>query len=195
MRELIGAIVRLQVQRSSLKIGGKPHEHYDPVALVAVSALEVTPDGATGIAANGERILDVHNNAHPQSKSRRTNTLSAGFTAHYDRMRERFGTYLTDGIAGENLLVTTTAVWSLDDLAHGLVIVTANDEIALGGVMVAEPCNPFTRFALRYPADAPATREITDALQFLRAGTRGFYVTYTGAPVSIAVGDQLYRQR
>lgn len=192
--ELIGAIVRLQVQRSSLKVGGKPRERYDPVALVVVPSLEVTADGAVGQSADRERILDVHNNTHPRTKSRGSNTLSVGFVSHYGKMRERFGPHLTNGIAGENFLVETARIWTLDDLAGGLMIVTVDGRrIALDAVRVAEPCDPFSRFALRFPTDAPASPDLTAALQFLRHGTRGFYATYHGPTAPITVGDALYR--
>ena len=64
--------------------------------------------------------------------------------------------------------------------------------IRLDAVIFAEPCVEFSRYALRYSHDAPSDRAVTDALTFLREGTRGFYATYPGAPATIAVGTGVY---
>jgi len=50
---VIGPILRLQIQRSTLKTGEKPHRTYDPRPLLAVPALAVHPDGACGSARWG----------------------------------------------------------------------------------------------------------------------------------------------
>ena len=66
---LIGTIVRLQVQESSLKVGDKPRR-YDPAPIRSVPALRVSPAGVVGLAESGESILDVHHHDHPASKNR-----------------------------------------------------------------------------------------------------------------------------
>ena len=66
---LIGTIVRLQIQESSLKVGDRPRR-YDPVPIRSVPALRVSTAGVVGLAKNGETIVDVHHDDHPASKNR-----------------------------------------------------------------------------------------------------------------------------
>jgi hypothetical protein len=187
----LGSIVRLQVQRSSLKIGERPNRVYDPSPLLDVSSLLVGGSGVTGWA-NGELVVDVHHAEHPGSKHNGGNGISVGFTAHYREMRQAFGARLTDGIAGENVLVETDDRVPELDLVHGLVIQTSDESIVLlDQVVAAEPCVEFSRYALGDPGIAPDDPRLREALAFLRRGTRGFYATYRGAPVRVAVGDRI----
>ncbi|HEX5504459.1 MAG TPA: hypothetical protein VFW96_17680 [Thermomicrobiales bacterium] len=189
----LGEIVRLQVQQSSLKVGERPLRRYDPTPLLAVAALTLDEGGVTGWTADGERVADVHHRDHPASKHRDgTNGVSVGFTGHYAALRDRFGAHLTDGLAGENILVASDRRWLVDDLAEGLVIAAGGARLRLERVIVAEPCVEFTRYALRYPASARTDRAVTEGLIFLGAGLRGYYAAYHGAPARIAVGDRVY---
>jgi hypothetical protein len=148
-----------------------------------------------GIEAGGASRPDVHHLDHPASKSRAgSNAISVLFTGHYTAMRERFGSHLVDGIAGESILVETQEIVDEDSLQAGVTIRTADGhEAHLHSVTVAEPCVEFTRFAIQYPADARSDGHVTDALQFLRAGMRGFYARYTGDPVTVRLGDTVVR--
>lgn len=192
--ELIGNIVRLQVQESSLKAGERPHRWYDPSPIRSVPALLVDASGAIGRTADGAAILDVHNRTHPASKnSDGVNDLSVGFTSHYVAMRARFGDHLPDGIAGENILVATDRMFTEAEFAAGIHIETAGGaHIHLEAVIVAKPCVEFSRYVLRLPLDVPSDRAVSDALNFLHKGTRGFYTTYQGTPVEIAVGARVF---
>jgi hypothetical protein len=192
--ESIGRIVRLQVQESSLKMGDRPRRWYEPGPIRAVPALTLDAHGVIGLVDGAEMILDVHNATHPASKNRAgTNGISIGFTSHYAAMRARFGDHLADGIAGENILVATDRTFTEADFASGIQIEAADGEmIRLEEVIIAEPCVEFSRYALRYPLDVPSDRAVTDALNFLREGTRGFYATYRGESAGIAVGARLY---
>jgi hypothetical protein len=67
--ELLGKIVRLQIQRSTLKPGERPYRWYDPAPLLDVPALAVEPSGVFGLTDSGERIVDVHNVEHPKSQN------------------------------------------------------------------------------------------------------------------------------
>ena len=67
--QVIGTIVRLQVQESSLKVGSKPRR-YDPAPIRSVPALRVSSAGVVGLTKNGETIVDVHHGEHPSSKNR-----------------------------------------------------------------------------------------------------------------------------
>src|SRR5712692_5078569 len=107
MREL-GRIVRLQIQRSSLKTGEKPQRVYDPSPLLSVDCLAVGPDGVLGHGGGGAWLVDVHHRAHPETKNEDgAHGVSLGFTSHYGAMHDRFGDRITIGCAGENIIVET----------------------------------------------------------------------------------------
>jgi hypothetical protein len=186
----LGRLVRLQIQRASLKLGEKPNRVYDPAPLLAVDALTLTPDGALWRDPAGGETLDIHHAQHPATRnSGGANDLSLGFTGHYAALRARFGPHLTDGLAGENLLVERPGVTPLSALAGGLAVRRAatGDLVPLGEVRVAAPCVEFSRYAGR----SAAAEDVKAALQFLDAGLRGFYCTYSGAPITLALGDEL----
>jgi hypothetical protein len=195
--ELLGPIVRLQVQTSSLKVGDRPHRWYDPVAITPVERLRLDQGGVTGIdATSGDDIGDVHHRDHPASKFRSENGLSFGFTSHYSIMREQYGDRLQDGIAGENILIASDRTYPLDAVQHGLVIATKSGMIAIDAVQVAAPCAEFSKFALGYAHDQAADRTVTETIQFLHEGVRGFYATLAESepPVVIRSGDLVYRR-
>ena len=189
----LGPIVRLQVQPTSLKIGEGKDQFFDPAGIQPVDVLELDDGGVRGW--KGEtRFADVHHRDHPATKLRGTlNSISFGFTGHYREMRERFGDHLTNGIAGENILIDSPVHWSLDDLGQGVVIARANGStVILGEVIVADPCAPFTRWSLRFPAGTTPDRTVTEGLQFLSNGMRGYYCRYVGKPVQIEIGDMVF---
>jgi hypothetical protein len=194
MRE-IGRIKLVQVQRSSLKAGERPYRYYDPTPLLAVDGLLLSPGGVLGLTGDGERVIDVHNVEHPVSKNQRgLNGISLGFTSHYRVIRERFGPHLTDGCAGENILVETDRAFTLGDLGDQLAIETADGAIVyLAGLLVAAPCVEFSQFAAaqgeRLPAEA-----LKATLQFLDNGMRGFYASLASDPVDVVVraGDRVF---
>lgn len=191
--EFVGTVVRLQVQRASLKGGEQPRRWYDPAPIVSVPTLTLDADGVTGWADDGAAVADIHNAAHPQTKHRGENPISLGFTSHYVRMRARFGDHLTDGIAGENILVETARVLREADFARGVRLAGVDGAgVDLREIIDAEPCAEFSRFALRYDRDTPSDRAVADALNFLRLGTRGFYAIVQGDGGRIHVGDSLF---
>src|SRR2546430_15282139 len=104
----VGRIVRLQIQRSSLKTGEKPTRAYDPAPLRVVDRLALGPDGVLGEGSDGSWLVDVHHRAHPRTKNEDgAHGVSLGFTSHYALMRDRFGEGITLGCAGENIIVET----------------------------------------------------------------------------------------
>jgi hypothetical protein len=195
----IGQIVRLQIQRQSLKQplttepGGQhsPERYYEPRHILNSDQLWIT-DSVVSVAHDEDFVLDVHAAAHPYSRNRGNgNMLSIGFTTHYDKIRERFGDHLVDGIAGENILVEAQQTFSVDDFQQGLSIANSDgDLIAFSEVTVAAPCVEFSRFCLddRYAEPLPTSA----ALRFLDNGTRGFYAYIAaGLPAMIRIGDRL----
>jgi hypothetical protein len=188
MREL-GRLIRLQVQRTTLKTGAKPERRYDPGPILAVERLALSPDGVMG-AADGAWIVDVHHRAHPATKNEDgLHGVSVGFTGHYAAMRDKFGPRLVTGCAGENLIAETPGRISLDDVQGGLAIVGADgaERARLRVLQVAQPCRPFTGWALGGTVESSVLKE---HLQFLEDGMRGFYCTAEGAGV-VEVGDVL----
>ncbi len=193
MVRFIGTIVRLQVQESSLKVGEKPRR-YDPAPIRSVPAISLSPSGVVGLTENGEPIIDVHHHDHPASKNRGgENGISLGFTSHYLAMRERFGQHLSDGIAGENILVAVDRPFQVEDLAGGVVVEDSEGrQLELRPVIVAAPCVEFARYALNFPDDARPDATVTEAVRYLDAGMRGFYATYEGEPAVVEAGAQVF---
>ncbi len=164
--QVLGTVVRLQVQRSRLKPAGE----YDPSPLLEVSSLEVGPRGVTG-----DGHLDVHHADHPDTRNRKQrNGLSLLPRAHYDRMRARFGPHLVDGIAGESLLLDTDGPWE-SPLGDLLLETVDGAPLALRQVIAAPPCEEFTRFCLR------SDEGVEQALEELSHGMRGFYAAVEGS--------------
>ena len=175
MRE-IGLIKHVQLQRSSLKQGQRPQRYYDPAPLLLVERLRLAPGGASAVRADGVPIIDIHHADHPETKnSLGKNGISIGFTSHYRAMRDRYGAHLTDGCAGENILIESDHVWSIDQLGAALVIECVDRQmLVLTDLMAAAPCVEFSRFA-HLSADPLTADQLRTTLQFLDGGMRGFY--------------------
>jgi hypothetical protein len=193
---LLGEIVKLQVQTASLKVDTPRHRRYDPSPLREVASMTLSENGVTGWTEDGRELEDVHNLTHPETKNRDgINGISFGFDAHYDAMRTRFDGHLTDGIAGENILVALAdpaTIFQAEEFLAGVAIETAAGIVRLENVIVAAPCVEFTRFAMRYPDHARPDRTVTEALQFLDDGMRGFYAAYHGPEARISLGNQVF---
>jgi hypothetical protein len=186
----LGPLIRLQIQRSSLKTGEKPMRTYDPAPLLPVRRLAVSADGVLGAAEDGGWVVDVHHRGHPATKnSDGLHGVSVGFTAHYGEMRRRFGERLTLGCAGENLIAETSAYLHFDDVANGLAVLAPDgtERVRLRVLEVAHPCRPFTGWALGGTVEAHVLKE---HLQFLEGGMRGFYCTAEGSG-TVELGDLL----
>lgn len=195
-REPIGRIVRLQVQAAHLKRGEQPSRWYDPAPITEVATLRLDEGGVTGIAIDGTAHHDVHHRDHPLSRNRGDNGISVGFTGHYAAMRERFGDQLMHGIAGENILVECNTVQTEPGPGGRLIIETGNGLVRLEEVIAAPPCVEFVRFCLQWPRDRKPDRTVTEALQFLDDGMRGFYAAFApdgSEAAEIRIGDIAYR--
>jgi len=189
--ELLGTVLRLQVQRSRLKPGERSARVYDPAPLLQVAALEVGPRGVAGVTEDGP-LLDVHHADHPDSRFRGVNGLSLLPRAHYDLLRSRFGDHLVDGVAGESLLLETDGPWSATALEGPLVLETADGRLQLVDGQPAPPCVEFSRFCLGRGPGGPDDEELVAALDALDRGVRGFYATPTG-PGRVEAGARLLR--
>src|SRR6267143_1095305 len=139
----VGTIVRLQIQRASLKTGEKPDRVYDPAPILAVERLAVSSDGVLGGGREGGWLVDVHHRAHPSTKNEDgLHGVSVGFTSHYALMRDRFGARIVVGCAGENVIVAPDRTFTYEDLAGGVAIVATDgpERIRLKVLQVAHPC-------------------------------------------------------
>lgn len=192
----LGPIVRLQVQVEKIKSGEGTGERYTPDQnLRSVEGLWLESGGVYGVTEDRETLRDVHHRDHPRSRFRGTNGISLLTTGHYAKMRGRFGDHLSDGIAAESILVAYDGILTLDDLVNGVVIGHGEQAVVIDTWDIAHPCTPFSRFALRFPDDQKPDRRITEALQFLDDGTRGFYGLYQEHgpnPAEIRLGDMVY---
>ena len=189
MRERIGTIALLQIQRRRLKSDGV----YDPSPLLASDRMLLTGRGVL-VAGGGGWMVDAHHASHPSMVYSKSRTLSIGFTAHYDKMIERFGERSL-GFAGENIVIETERIWTLEDLAHGVVLGLDAGEITLTDLQIARPCIPFTRFLTRRPQ--AAAEELQEELAFLENGTRGFVAatSFLDQPVEVKTGDEVWLGR
>jgi hypothetical protein len=186
----IGTVARLQIQRGSLKRGEKPTRLYDPAPLLAVPALNVTPDGALGGSPDGTWIVDVHHRAHPSTKNEDgLHGISLGFTSHYAAMRDHFGDRVEVGCAGENIIATSDRRFTYDELAGGVAILAPDgaERVRLKVLQVAHPCRPFTGWALGKQVEP---EELKKHLQFLDNGMRGFYCVGEGVGI-VSLGDSI----
>ena len=186
----IGSIALLQIQRAALKTGEKPQRIYDPAPLLRVTQLAVGSDGVFGLAPGQGWIVDIHHRAHPDSRNLGgQNGLSIGFTTHYGAMRDRLGSRIELGCAGENIIVETTRRFAIADIETGVAILAADgsERLRLSVLDVAHPCRPFTGWALGSTVDGDVFKS---HLQFLDGGMRGFLLGGEATGI-ISVGDRV----
>lgn len=196
MRRL-GRIVRLQVQVAPLKHGERPDRGYDTGRIRRVTNLEVTEHGVVGHDGDArEAIVDVHHRDHPESRYRGGNGISLLTTGHYALMRERFGSHVRDGIAGESVLVERSGWLGLRDLTGGVEIVPGDGAgeaggLLLSGVSSAQPCVEFSRLV-----SGAASGSMREPMAQLRDGVRGYYLQVEGgAGTVLRKGDWVFASR
>ncbi len=182
-------IVRLQVQRYPMKVGRAPLRYYEPAALVSVERLLAGPSGVRGITADGDQVLDVHHQNHPQCRDRRGNAgiLFMG-TGDYVALRERYGEHLVDGIAAETVLLDAPEGFAGRTLPRTATVNTADGPLILKGVRVADPCVEFSRFCLRQEPSPGVDDDVRSAMVLLDGGARGYRSSAVAEGV-VAVGD------
>jgi hypothetical protein len=188
--QLLGRIVRLQVQREPLKEKGVG---YDPGAILSVTRASIDANGMVGWTGRGW-VLDAHHSAHPRARGGGNRALSIGFTGHYALMADRFGEAPL-GVAGENVIVEHDGRVYEKDLRGMVVLRGAGGDIETTDARVAAPCREFTSFLLGLDA-VPDRVELEDDLEFLERGTRGFILDVGGlGPGAIEVGDEVLLKR
>jgi len=193
----IGSVQFVQIQRSSLKVGAVSHETYNPGALLRTDRLAITAHGAYGVLPDQSLVVDIHNETHPHTRHNTDsdNGLSIGFLGHYHAMRDRFGSHLTDGIAGENIVIesidSAQRFW-LADLGDRVTFQnpTTGVMIHVTVLKVVTPCTPFSQFCMKQPD--LSGQPLKETLQFLHNGMRGFLVALPDLPyATISAGDRV----
>jgi hypothetical protein len=193
MLKQLGEVIQVQVQRDPLKIRTPTGVVYDPVNLVVVPEVLLTPQGVVGLAENGERILDAHHADHPRTRYREKNGISIGLTGHYDRMRARFGEHIRDGNAGENVIIRTDDALNLADLSGALVFENPDGSTYRFKVLKGmAPCDEFSHY-VHQAKERLAPDVLKETLQFLDGGTRGFTLELLGVDAARVVpGTQVF---
>ena len=192
MKEL-GRVTFVQIQQSPMKVHvSATKREYRPDPLLRVQRLLLTADGILGYTASGERIMDVHHVAHPQTRSRGDNSVSLGLLTHYSSLRSRFGPHMQDGVAGENILITVNPGADPGPVPSRIFLESSVDFqlIELTAVQPAPPCVEFSRFALNRES---GPEEIRQTLQFLEGGRRGYYAALVEQDCQcfVQAGDRL----
>jgi len=195
LREL-GRVKLTQVQPSGLIIYTSSDSTYNPSQRVEVSRLRITPQGIEATTPDGERVLDIHHTAHPETRYLGDDDVLIGFTSHYVAMRARFGEHMLDGIAGENITIEYEhEVW-LEDLGQQIAIVNPETgrQILLDVKDFAAPCAEFSHFAARSPHERLPADKLKATLQFLGNGRRGFLLVLSDGQESAEVqpGDSVF---
>ncbi len=192
----IGHVRFVQVQREPLKVGERLDRRYDPAPLLIVERLAITNDGILGFTSNGERVMDVHHVNHPQTRNRgRLNGLSIGFTSHYEALRNDYGSHVTAGCAGENVIIDADRAFALTDLSGGILIKNMETgQIASLEITAAiDPCAEFSRFINRKVSPLHG-HKLKETLSALGGGRRGFLATLKAglAEATVATGDRVF---
>ncbi len=185
--QVIGAVVRLQVQRDRLKPGPAGARIYDPAPLWEVEALELGPRGVWGLTGDA-RVLDVHHADHPQTRNvALLNGVSVMTTGRYADLRARFGAHLVDGIAGESVLVDADVL----ELPGPVVLETDGGLHELVAVPIP-PCVEFSRWVLGRDVTDTGP-EVLAALAALGEGARGYYLRPADAVAASGVATAVLR--
>ncbi len=184
-------IVRLQVQTDPLKIGRAPLRVYDPAPIESVPRIEISPAGVVGLADGLGSVLDVHHIDHPATRDPKgVGGVTLMGTGDYDRLRARYGQHLTEGIAGETILLDAPGGFGGLDMPSEFTVYTQTGPLLLTGLVPAEPCVEFCRFCLQRNVSSPVDDEIRRAMRDLDGGARGYRGMAAGSAV-IALGDEV----
>lgn len=184
-------IVRLQVQTDPVKIGRTPLRRYEPAAIESVPRIEVGPSGVVGLAERLGSVLDVHHVDHPRTRDPRGNAgVTVMGTGDYARLRADYGEHLTEGVAGETILVDAPDGLGRQPMPPQITVLTAGGPIVLTQVRVADPCVEFSRFCLELEPSAVVGEDVRRALVDLDDGARGYRAVADGSGV-IALGDEV----
>jgi hypothetical protein len=184
-------IVRLQVQTDPVKVGRAPLRRYDPAVIESVPRIEVSPSGVVGLAERLGSVMDVHHVDHPRTRDPRGNGgVTVMGTGDYARLRADYGDHLTEGVAGETILLDAPDGLARRPMPTQITVLTAGGPIALARVEVADPCVEFSRYCLGLEPSPIVGDDVRRALVDLDDGARGYRAVADGSGV-IALGDEV----
>jgi hypothetical protein len=184
-------IVRLQVQTDPVKVGRAPLRRYDPATIESVPRIEVGPAGVVGLAERLGSVMDVHHIDHPRTRDRKgIGGVTVMGTGDYARLRAVYGEHLTEGIAGETILVDAPDGLARRPMPDRITVLTAGGPVLLTQVRVADPCVEFSRYCLRQEPSPAVDDAVRQALVDLDDGARGYRAVADGSGV-IALGDEV----
>lgn len=195
----LGRVKLVQVQPSGLIIETPRGDFYDVSRRVEVEKLIITPLGIEATTAEGAHVLDIHHISHPDKQYDNDDLVSIGFTSHYVAMRERFGSHMVDGTAGENIIIEyDQEVW-MDDLGQQVVIenTETGKRTYLDVLKFAAPCKEFSHFVANSQHEELPAVELKSTLQFLNNGRRGFLLVLSDGQElgTIQAGDRVFSIR
>ena len=104
-------------------------------------------------------------------------------TGDYVKLRARYGDHLTEGIAGESILVDAPDGLAGRDIPTEITLITPGRTITLREFRVAEPCVEFSRFCLREEPSRVVDDLVKTALIDLDGGARGYKGRAAGSGV------------
>jgi hypothetical protein len=108
----IGKIVAIQIQTQ-----------VDAESLISVPKAFLAPNGVTGVQENGEEIQDIRHSEHPETiATNESKPLHMTFTNRYAEIREQFGEHVTDGMAGEHIIVQVNYPFDKHGMGNSLVL-------------------------------------------------------------------------
>lgn len=196
---LLGQVKITQLQPSGLIFKTSSGYIYDPSRRMEVSQLFITHQGIEAKSQLGDQILDIHHAAHPDSHNEGENAISIGFTSHYTKMRARFGEHMQDGVAGENIIISSEELIWLSDLGQQIIIQDPHGErrVVLDVVKFAAPCEEFSHFVADSQEERLPAKDLKSTLQFLGKGRRGFLLTLNldQEPEFVKPGDIVFAVR
>lgn len=194
IREL-GQVLLVQLQPNGLIIEKDGGYFYDVSRRVEVDQLTINPKGIETVTPEGEHVLDIHHLDHPDKEYDDDDLVCIGFSAHYDKMRERFGDHLVYGSAGENIIIKAPDEIWLSDLGNqiGIENQETGQMLVLDQIQVANPCEEFSHFVAQMEQERLPASDLKEILQFLEHGRRGFLMVLKPDQEGVVrSGDKVY---
>jgi hypothetical protein len=144
-----------------------------------------------GLAERLGSVMDVHHREHPRTRDRKgVGGVTVMGTGDYARLRADYGDHLTEGLAGETILVDAPAGLARRPMPPQITVLTVGGAVVLSRLRAADPCVEFSRYCLRQEPSPTVDDAVRLALVDLDDGARGYRAVADGSGV-IALGDEV----